>query len=157
MHHKIMVRSERESTNEIARFWVLKPPIPAISNASAFEKHNPAQSLRGFFTDSYQILISGMLVALIVCYLFSVLVGVTIKRLIGDELQELRLQSNATADRLEMIDRKVTAVLRDALEQRQARTQTLPFRPLVSARNPETVRSLDSIGTRNQIAKTINK
>jgi hypothetical protein len=105
----------------------------------------------------YQILISGMLVALIVCYLFSVLVGVTIKRLIGDELQELRLQSNATADRLEMIDRKVTAVLRDALEQRQARTQTLPFRPLVSARNPETVRSLDSIGTRNQIAKTINK
>jgi hypothetical protein len=105
----------------------------------------------------YQILISGMLVALIVCYLFSVLVGVTIKRLIGGELQELRLQTNATADRLEMIDRKVTAVLRDALEQRQARTQTLPFRPLVSARNPETVRSLDSISTRNQTAKTINQ
>jgi hypothetical protein len=105
----------------------------------------------------YQAIISGMLVALIVCYLFSVLVGVTIKRLIGDELQELRLQTNATADRLEMIDRKVTAVLRDALEQRQARTQTLPFRPLVSARNPETVRSLDSIGTRNQVAKTINQ
>ena len=98
-----------------------------------------------------------MLVALIVCYLFSVLVGVTVKRLIGDELQELRLQTNATADRLEMIDRKVTAVLRDALEQRQARTQTLPFRPLVPARNPETVRSLNSIGTRSQIAKTINQ
>ena len=105
----------------------------------------------------FQTIISGMLVALIVCYLFSVLVGVTVKRLIGDELQELRLQTNATADRLEMIDRKVTAVLRDALEQRQARTQTLPFRPLVSARNPETVRSLNSIGTRNQIAKTINQ
>ncbi len=105
----------------------------------------------------YQPIISGTIAALIVCYLFSVLVGVTIKRLIGDELQELRLQTNATAERLEMIDRKVTAVLRDALEQRQARTQTLPFRPIVSARNPETVRSLDSIGTRNQIAKTINQ
>jgi hypothetical protein len=86
-----------------------------------------------------------------------VLVRVTIKRLIGDELQELRLQTNAVADRLEMIDRKITAVLRDALEQRQARTQTLPFRPLVSARNPVTVTSLDPIGTRNQIAKTINQ
>jgi hypothetical protein len=46
-----MVRSERESTNEIARFWVLKLPIPAISNASASEKQTPAQSLRGLFTD----------------------------------------------------------------------------------------------------------
>ena len=105
----------------------------------------------------YQTIISSMLVALFVCYLFSVLVGVTVKRLIGDELHELRLQTNATADRLEMIDRKVTAVLRDALEQRQARAQTLPFRPHVSARSPETARSLDSIGTRNQIAKTINQ
>jgi hypothetical protein len=33
-----MVRSERESTNKIARFAVLKLPIPAISNASESKK-----------------------------------------------------------------------------------------------------------------------
>jgi hypothetical protein len=32
-----MVRSERESTNEIASFGILKLPFPAISNASASE------------------------------------------------------------------------------------------------------------------------
>jgi hypothetical protein len=51
MHHRIMVRSERESTNEIARFGVLKLQILAISNAPASEKQTPAQSLRGLFTD----------------------------------------------------------------------------------------------------------
>lgn len=81
----------------------------------------------------YQTIMSGILVVLIICYLFSVLVQVTVKRQIGDELQELRLQTNATAERIGVIDRKVTAVLRDALEQRQARTQTLPLRPVASA------------------------
>jgi hypothetical protein len=42
---------ERESTNEIARFGVLKLPIPAISNPSASGKQTPDQSLRGLFTD----------------------------------------------------------------------------------------------------------
>jgi hypothetical protein len=51
MHHRIMVRSERESTNEIARFGLLKLQIPAISNALASEKQTPAQSLRALFTD----------------------------------------------------------------------------------------------------------
>jgi len=51
MHHRIMVRGERESTNEIAGFGALKPPIPAISNAAATEKQTLAQSLRGLFTD----------------------------------------------------------------------------------------------------------
>jgi hypothetical protein len=46
-----MVRGERESTNEIARFGGLKLPIPAISNVSEAEKQTPAQSLRGLFTD----------------------------------------------------------------------------------------------------------
>jgi hypothetical protein len=46
-----MVRSERESKNEIATFRALKPQIPAISNASESGKQNPAQSLRGLFTD----------------------------------------------------------------------------------------------------------
>jgi 2-polyprenyl-6-methoxyphenol hydroxylase-like FAD-dependent oxidoreductase len=39
--------------NEIARFGVLKLPVPAISSASAAEKQTPAQSLRGLFTDNY--------------------------------------------------------------------------------------------------------
>jgi hypothetical protein len=42
---------ERESTNETARFGVLKRQILAISNAPASEKQTPAQSLRGLFTD----------------------------------------------------------------------------------------------------------
>jgi hypothetical protein len=46
-----MVHRERESKNEIARFGLLKPPIPAISNASVSEKQTPAQSLRALFTD----------------------------------------------------------------------------------------------------------
>jgi hypothetical protein len=46
-----MVRRERESTNQIARFGTPKLPIPAISNASPAEKQTPAQSLRGLFTD----------------------------------------------------------------------------------------------------------
>jgi hypothetical protein len=48
-----MVRRERESTNQIARFGTPKLPIPAISNASPAEKQTPAQSLRGLFTDDY--------------------------------------------------------------------------------------------------------
>ena len=100
----------------------------------------------------HQTIISCILVVLIICYLFSVLVQVTVRRLIWDELQELRLQTNATAECLKVIDRKVTAVLRDALEQRQARTQTLPFRPVVSARN-----SPESTSPRNQAAKTVKR
>ena len=41
----------------------------------------------------------GMVVAFI-CYGISIVVGVTVKRLIGDELLELRLQCNAVANRL---------------------------------------------------------
>jgi hypothetical protein len=37
--------------NEIARFRAIEPTIPAISNAAASEKQNPAQSLKGLFTD----------------------------------------------------------------------------------------------------------
>ena len=49
-----MVRSQRESTNEIAKFGGLKLQIPAISNAPASEKQTPAQSLTGLFTDDYR-------------------------------------------------------------------------------------------------------
>jgi hypothetical protein len=51
MHHRIMVRREWESKNEIAEFGGLKPQIPAISNAAAAEKQTPAQSFRALFTD----------------------------------------------------------------------------------------------------------
>jgi hypothetical protein len=54
MHHRIMVGSERESKNEIARFGVLNLPIPAISNAASSEIQTPAQSLRALFTDDYK-------------------------------------------------------------------------------------------------------
>ena len=65
-------------------------------------------------------IISCGMVVVFICYGISIVVGVTVKRPIRDELRELRLQSNATACRLELIDRRVTAILRDALEQRQA-------------------------------------
>src|SRR6266498_2559303 len=51
MHHRIMVRKERESKIEIAGFGGLKPQIPAISNAAESEKQTLAQSLRALFTD----------------------------------------------------------------------------------------------------------
>jgi hypothetical protein len=73
------------------------------------------------------IISCGMVVAFI-CYGISIVVGVTVKRLIGDELLELRLQCNAVANRLELMDRKVTAILRDALEQRQAANLTAAVR-----------------------------
>jgi hypothetical protein len=48
-----MVRSERESTNEIAGFGALKPAIPAVSYPSVSGKQIPDQSLRGLFTGDY--------------------------------------------------------------------------------------------------------
>jgi hypothetical protein len=50
MHHRIMTRSKRESTNEIAGFGDLYLPNPAISNRLKPEKQTPAQSLRALFT-----------------------------------------------------------------------------------------------------------
>ena len=61
----------------------------------------------------------------IISYVLSIIVVATVKRLIGDELLELRLQSNAVANRLEIMDRKVTAILRDALQRCQAENPTL--------------------------------
>jgi len=71
------------------------------------------------FPETRAFISCGIVVAFI-CYAISIVVGITAKRLIGDALLELRLQSNASACRLDLIDRKVTAVLRDVLEQRQA-------------------------------------
>jgi hypothetical protein len=73
-------------------------------------------------------IISCVIAVAFICYVLSIIVVVTAKRLIGDELLELRLQSNAVANRLELMDRKVTAILRDALEHRQAANPTAAVR-----------------------------
>jgi hypothetical protein len=62
----------------------------------------------------FRPLISSILAAAFVCYVLSVIVEVTVKRVISDERLELR-------NRLEVLDRKVTAILRDALERRSPR------------------------------------
>jgi hypothetical protein len=59
-------------------------------------------------------IITWLIAAAFVCYVLSVIVKVTVKRVISDEQLELR-------SRLEVLDRKVTAILRDALEQRVKR------------------------------------
>jgi hypothetical protein len=59
--------------------------------------------------------------AVFVCYVLSTIVEATVKRLIADELLELLRQSNATANRIDVLDRKITAILRDAIEQRRVR------------------------------------
>jgi O-glycosyl hydrolase len=51
MHHRIMVRRERESKSEIAGFGGFNLPFPAISNRLESEKETPAQSLRTLFMD----------------------------------------------------------------------------------------------------------
>jgi hypothetical protein len=79
------------------------------------------------FPETRAIITCGIAV-LFICYVLSIVVGVTVKRLIGDELRELRLQNNAGAYRLELIDRRVTALLRAALEQRQATNLTTAIR-----------------------------
>lgn len=75
-------------------------------------------------------IISCGMVAAFICYAISLVVAATVKRLIGDELREIRLQSKATTYRLEVIDRRVTALLRDALEQRQAANVRAELRTL---------------------------
>ena len=62
----------------------------------------------------FRPLVSSILAAAFACYVLSIIVEVTVKRVISDERLELR-------SRLELLDRKVTAILRDALEQRRLR------------------------------------
>jgi len=59
----------------------------------------------------FRPLVSSILAAAFVCYVLSIIVEVTVKRVISDEQLELR-------SRLEVLDRKVTAILRDASERR---------------------------------------
>jgi predicted PurR-regulated permease PerM len=60
----------------------------------------------------FRPLVASILAAAFVCYVLSMIVEVTVKRVISDEQLELR-------SRLEVLDRKVTAILRDAVERRR--------------------------------------
>jgi hypothetical protein len=69
----------------------------------------------------FRPIVTWVLAAAFICHVLSIIVEATIKRLIRDELLELRRQSNAVSNSLDVLDRKVTAILRDALEQRRLR------------------------------------
>lgn len=77
-----------------------------------------AAALLGLFVwnvlPDFRPLVSSILAATFICYVLSIIVEVTVKRVISDEQFELR-------SRLDLLDRKVTAILRDALEQRRLR------------------------------------
>ncbi len=60
----------------------------------------------------FRPLVASILAAAFVCYVLSIVVEVAVKRVISDEQLELR-------SRLEVLDRKVTAILRDAFERRR--------------------------------------
>jgi len=62
----------------------------------------------------FRPLVSSILAATFVCYVLSIIVEAAVKRVISDKQLELR-------SRLEVLDRKVTAILRDAFERRRLR------------------------------------
>lgn len=59
-------------------------------------------------------IISWLIVASLICYLVSILVGMTVKRVMSAEQLELH-------SRLDLLDRKLNALLKEALEQRKPR------------------------------------
>ena len=65
-------------------------------------------------TPDFRPLLTWIIAAAIAGYLISIIVEMTVRRVTS--AQQLELQN-----RLELLDRKVTALLRDALEQRRAR------------------------------------
>jgi hypothetical protein len=67
----------------------------------------------------FRPLVSSILAAAFVCYVLSAIVEVTVKRVISDEQSEVR-------DRLEVLDRKVTAILREAFERRRLHDDLKP-------------------------------
>lgn len=58
--------------------------------------------------------ISWLIVASMICYFVSILVGMTVRRVMSAEQIELH-------SRLDLLDRKVNALLKEALEQRKLR------------------------------------
>ena len=65
-------------------------------------------------TPDFRPLLTWIIAGAIAGYLISIMVGITVRRVIASELLVLH-------ERLDLLDRKVTALLKDALEQRRAR------------------------------------
>jgi RsiW-degrading membrane proteinase PrsW (M82 family) len=62
----------------------------------------------------FRPLINWLLVGIFLSYVLSIIVGMTVRRVISVEQLELR-------SRLDLLDRKVTALLKNGLEQRRLR------------------------------------
>jgi len=65
-------------------------------------------------TPDFRPLITWLIVGALACYALSIIVGITVRRAISVEQLEMR-------SRLDLLDRKVTALLKNALEQRRVR------------------------------------
>jgi hypothetical protein len=74
-----------------------------------------------FFPEARTI-IACFITATLIFHVFFAAVRVTVGRLVGDQLTELRLEINSVDKRLEFMDRKINALLRNALEQRETST-----------------------------------
>ena len=61
-----------------------------------------------------------LLTATLIYRVFVASVHLTVKRIIGDQLMELRTEIGAVVERLEHLDRKTNALFLDAQAQRQA-------------------------------------
>jgi len=59
------------------------------------------------------------ILAAICCYVLVLAAQGIIRRLLTDELTDLRYKLDATTDKLEILDRKLTVLLKHALMQRQ--------------------------------------
>jgi hypothetical protein len=77
-----------------------------------------------------------LLTATLIYRAFVATVHLTAKRIVGDQLMELRADVNAIAERLEHIDRKTNALFLDTLAQRQAASLRNVLGSSVSKRSP---------------------
>jgi hypothetical protein len=66
-----------------------------------------------------QTIIACLITATLIFYVFFAAVKAIVGRLVGDQLMELRLEINSVDERLELVDRKINALFRNALEQRE--------------------------------------
>ncbi len=61
------------------------------------------------------------IVAAIGCYALALIAQKMIRSLLSDELVHIGQKMDMAADKLELLDRKLTVLVKDALEQRQQR------------------------------------
>jgi hypothetical protein len=77
-----------------------------------------------------------LLTASLIYRVFVATVHLTAKRIVGDQLMELRKEVSAIAERLEHLDRKTNALFLDTLAQRQAASLRSVLGSSVSKRSP---------------------